>query len=232
MERVSRSSEAEPFGGPRRFHSSMGLWLIVCCSLLAVACEGDECQRGETKCDNGVAKVCFDSEALSGSYRHWGGDEDCGAPDLCVLTQTDSTNHLAGDPFCVLDPTPDPACITIEHQVPDRSGANVTCAADGATLLFCRDGFIVKRDICASCTKLASSDQLDCSGTFYSPCHSDADCRSGLLCNHDGTAGFCSRPCSCDSSASSCAECSDASGFESAGQAHTVPVCRAGWCSF
>lgn len=230
---MSRLPAAESLRRAQPRNSPIGLWLIMCSSLVAVACGENECQRGETRCDNGVAKRCLDTEGLSGNVLHWGGDEDCGAADLCVLTKADSTNHLAGDPFCVLDPTPDPSCIEVEHDGLDPwSGANITCAADGVTLLYCRDGYLVGRDACASCAKLASSEeQFVCSGTFDSPCQSDADCRSSLVCDHSGSAGFCSRPCSCDSSASSCEECGDISGFELVGQARTTHVCRAGWCA-
>jgi len=150
MKRVSRSPTTESFKRALRFNTSVRLWLIVCCSLVAVACAGDECQRGETKCDNGVAKVCFDSEEMFGSFRHWGGDQECGEPDLCVLTK-------ASGAFCVLAPNPDPACIAIEQQ-------NATCSADGLTLLYCRDGYIVKRGACPSCTKLPSG-KVECRQT-------------------------------------------------------------------
>ena len=76
-----------------------GLCLMVCCSLALGACAGDECQRGEGKCENGVAQRCLDSETLFGSYRHWGSVQDCGAPELCVLTKAAQASQKPGSLF-------------------------------------------------------------------------------------------------------------------------------------
>jgi hypothetical protein len=225
------TTAVEPRQRAWRFNSCVAVWLVACTSLGAAGCAGDECQRGETQCDNGVAKECLESEGLFENTRRWGGDQDCGAPSLCVLTPAGSIDYLAGKPFCVLDPQPDPSCVLIESAaLASFPNPSATCSLDGLSLLSCRDGYVVGRRACASCTKL-SADQLECSGSFSSPCQRDADCRSSLLCNLSGSTGFCSRPCSCDPREGSCVDCVNASGDESVGQRDTAVACREGWCS-
>jgi hypothetical protein len=176
---------------------------------------------------------CLDHDGLLQSYRVWGGDIDCGAPELCVVVPPGSSSSTPGQPFCVLDPQPNSRCLEVKDDrasLVDR--ASSACADDGRTRLTCREGYVIGKAPCGSCTGALSSGDLSCSGGFEYPCQADADCAGGLVCHADGATKYCTRSCACALSAGSCLECGEVPVSQRAGEAQATPICRQGWCAY
>jgi len=71
---------------------------------LCTACGGDECRRGEARCDDNVAEYCDYASSDSGILRWLG--TDCGAA-YCKLSKDPASPH----PFCAKSAEPDPRCV-------------------------------------------------------------------------------------------------------------------------
>jgi hypothetical protein len=210
---------------------SAALAVATAISLSGLGCADDsECDRSDVvRCKGAVAQQCLDHEALfGGSNFTWGGDIDCGSPDLCILEGTSA--------YCALYPTPDPLCLRIKEN-PALCGTEIpaclqagtlVCGEDGLSMFRCHSGYIVEKTACTSCT-LPPVVTVACSGALGSQCQTDADCASGSSCHLGGQGRHCSRPCTCSSAIEACFDCRDA--LDSlANPSNGSRVCYGGWC--
>lgn len=98
---------------------------VVCLTLLASALsgcvEGDECARGESRCDGSVAMNCEPIETGDGTFNRWSA-QTCSA-NTCKLDP-------AGSAFCATSTDPNPRC---------DGTAESFC--DGTMLLTCRGSY-------------------------------------------------------------------------------------------
>lgn len=107
--------------------------MLSCAALVPIAsmaCQGDECQVGEAKCEDGLALNCDKTEE--------GGDLEFTGPGCfertCVVASKDGRQHA----LCALESEPRPACPT----------DSFAWACDGSMLLLCNWGFVVEQSNC------------------------------------------------------------------------------------
>lgn len=107
------------------------VWLALFASALTGCVEGDDCKRGEARCDGSVAMNCEPIETGDGTFDKWS-QQTCSA-NTCKLDP-------AGPAFCATSADPNPRC---------DGTRNSFC--DGSRLLACRGSYAFSEDHdCAS----------------------------------------------------------------------------------
>lgn len=134
--------------------------LAMSASACSLKPDRDCTPHSDDYCADGIAHECTGYDTPEGEGTRWK-TFSCGAPDLC---QIDSKWGV----FCSLEPQPNPVC-------PPGRGID-TC--EGNSVANCRDGFVVERWRCDSCTgQGVCQDEVDCSQG--QSCASYLECRDG-----------------------------------------------------
>ena len=97
------------------------VWLALFAGALPGCAEGDDCNRGEARCDGSVAMNCEPLETGDGTFEKWR-PQSCSA-NTCKLDP-------AGPAFCATSPDPSPRCDGTRKSF-----------CDGTMLLDCRGSY-------------------------------------------------------------------------------------------
>ncbi len=114
--------------------------LFLAAMVLGGAGCGDQCGKGEARCEGNTAWECAGDGESGRGVRHWVRIEDCGER-VCRSTGTEA--------FCSLGPEPDPAC-----------GAASGTICDGRRRIGCAAGYLV--GVVEECTDPALCDGTAC----------------------------------------------------------------------
>ena len=135
--------------------------------LVALACDADECQEGDFKCEDDAAWKCVQTPTPTGGKLAWDG-RAC-AEGLCRTADEQS--------FCTLSADPIPECEAGSH-------------CDGTTRIECISGYLVRKVSCAIC----GGTSTHCEGRLGSSCTTSTECADDLVCESGKCGQSCSCP--------------------------------------
>jgi hypothetical protein len=153
-------------------------------------------------CDDGASLRCKGAYLVRMEY--------C-PPYQCITAQ--------GGGGCVPVGPPSPICADVAY-LPQ---AQIVC--DGSTAITCALGYVMRRQVCRSCSPGASA--VPCTGALLSPCATTSDCADGFVCRANQWGKLaCSGPCAI---AADCTAMSRGTAEESAAPSAGW-ACVNGWC--